>query len=112
MSEIVKRDRDEKGRFMKGWKGGPGRLPMVREQKYLTTLQDAIEMDEWVKICKTAVADAGEGDWRAREWLSKYLLPSVQVLRAQKEEEYDPDIDKKITTYIAVIEQLIGPSDT
>jgi len=105
---LVKRD-PKTGKFVKGTSGGPGRLPMVREQKYLTKLQDAIEMEEWVEICERAVTDAIDGDWRAREWLSKYLLPSVQVLRAQKEEEYDPNIDKKITTYIAVIEQLIGP---
>ena len=101
-------ERDAKGRFVKGWAGGPGRLPVVQEKKYLTVLQSAVEMDEWLKICKAAVEDAMDGDWRARDWLSKYLLPPVQIWKARVEEEYDPDIDKKITTISQILMQVHG----
>ena len=109
MSEVAQRD--AKGRFAKGWAGGPGRLPVAQEKKYLTTLQDAVEMDEWIEICETAVLQAMDGDWRARDWLSKYLLPPVQVLRARIEEEYDPDTDKKITTLSQILMQVHGISE-
>ena len=104
-------ERDVKGRFVKGWAGGPGRLPVVQEKKYLTVLQGAVDMDKWLKICVTAVEDAMDGNWRARDWLSKYLLPPVQVMRGRVEEEIDPDTDKKILTLSAIIAQVYGPNE-
>ena len=67
-------ERDERGRFLRGNGGGPGRPPLMIEADYLTALTDAVLLDDWVKIVERAVADAKDGDNKARSWLSKYLL--------------------------------------
>lgn len=67
-------ERDDRGRFMKGNKGGPGRPLLVIEVDYLVALSDAVHIDDWVKIVERAVADAKKGDDKARAWLSRYLL--------------------------------------
>jgi hypothetical protein len=70
------RDRDEKGRFVKGNPGNPnakGRPKRKTEDKYLRTLQQCAAK-EWKAICERAVKDAKGGDKAARQWLSDYLL--------------------------------------
>ena len=67
-------DRDENGRFVKGWKGGPGRQNRKTEDKYLLALQKCVKAKDWKAICQRAVIDAKKGDRTARQWLSDYLL--------------------------------------
>lgn len=69
-----KNGRDPKGRFVEGNGGGPGRKPLPTERKYLTALTAVCSPEDWKTIAEKAVADAKEGDSRAREWLSSYLL--------------------------------------
>lgn len=66
--------RDNKGRFMLGNSGGPGRPPRATEAGYLATMMRVIDLDQWQAICERARDDALNGDAKAREWIAKYLL--------------------------------------
>ncbi len=68
--------RDEKGRYLKGCDAGPGRPPLATEQEYVQATISNCTVAEWEQIVKRAVQDAKQGDAKAREWLSKYVLPS------------------------------------
>jgi len=48
------------------------RRPIERE--YLATLNAAVPLETWRKICQQAADAALDGDARARDWLSKWLL--------------------------------------
>ena len=67
-------DRDERGRFKPGCSPGPGRPRRLTEDCYLTTLADAVPLEDWAAIASKAVTDAKNGDATARGWLSRYLL--------------------------------------
>jgi len=69
--------RDQTGRFVKGHPGNPeakGRPKRKTEDKYLRALQKCVKTKEWKAICQRAVTEAKGGDYRARQWLSDYLL--------------------------------------
>jgi len=66
--------RDDKGRFAKGHKGGPGRPKRSTEERYLAALSRRVKMSDWYKIIDTALARAKAGDATARQWLSDYLM--------------------------------------
>lgn len=61
--------------FKPGWKGGPGRPKRKREAEYLRLLTCQVTPETWVRIIDKAIGQAEEGDAKAREWLSRYLLP-------------------------------------
>lgn len=67
-------DRDASGRFVKGYKGGPGRPARSKEEKYLTKLSKRCTLKQWQEIVDAAIAQAKKGDSKARQWLSDYLL--------------------------------------
>jgi hypothetical protein len=71
MSETL---RDSNGHFAAGTAPGPGRPRRAIEIDYARTLADAVSLADWRKVCDKALADAKEGDSRAREWLSNRLL--------------------------------------
>ena len=70
--------RNDKGQFIKGHPGGPGRPPKEREQKYYEYAMNTVTYKEWQDIIKKAVSDAKRGDSSARKWLSDYLAPQSQ----------------------------------
>lgn len=37
---------------------------------------------DWSAVCAAAVTQARKGDWRARQWLSAYLLPTADAAAA------------------------------
>ena len=78
--------RQSSGRFAKGNPGGPGRPRRAVEREYLAALNAAVSLDDWAKIVAKAVEDATDGDWRSREWVTRYLLgnepPSLLKLAA------------------------------
>ena len=81
----MKIQRDEKGRFLPGNAAGPGRPRREVEENYLRILSDTCTPDAWRGICKRAVIDALQGDARARDWISNYLIgkpPTVIDLSA------------------------------
>lgn len=71
-----KPERDQHGRFAPGHAGGPGRPRRQTEASYLAALSDQVPLDAWARIVDRAVTDAMTGDAKAREWLSRHLLPT------------------------------------
>ena len=63
-------------RFLPGNPGGPGRPARCVEREYLEVTIGSVSPAQWRRIVKKAVADAEAGDSRAREWLSRWLLPA------------------------------------
>jgi len=70
--------RDQRGRFVKGNSGGPGRPTRRAEEEYLVALTDAVTLADWKKIVIKAVEDAKEGDHQARQWIGRYLIGDAQ----------------------------------
>jgi len=66
--------RGQNGRFAKGNAGGPGRPRRTVEDEYLAAITDVVSLDDWQAIVARAAAEAKQGDARARDWLSRYLV--------------------------------------
>ena len=82
--------RDSKGRFIKGASGNPqGRLPKRVEQNYLQVSEGVCTFDVWREITMKAVEQAKQGDARARQWLSDYLIgkPLQMIMAVQDKQE-------------------------
>jgi hypothetical protein len=72
-------ERDENGRFTKGYKGGPGRPKKEREDKFHEITLTTVTFEDWKAVVRKAVDQAKRGDQQARKWLSDYLIgPPVQ----------------------------------
>ncbi len=71
---MSKNGRDKSGRFATGNPGGPGRPRRPVEQEYLSTLNEAVTLDDWKEIVQRAIVDAKKGDAKSREWLSARLM--------------------------------------
>jgi hypothetical protein len=82
--------RDRKGKFTHGNRGGPGRPPRATEAEYLAVTFGECPLYEWGAIVCRAVLDAKKGDSRAREWLSRYLLPEPTKDSITPIEEREP----------------------
>lgn len=68
-------ERDKHGRFQKGHTvKSPGRPKRPIETDYLSALTELVTVDYWRAIVRRAIADAMQGDYRAREWLGDYLI--------------------------------------
>ena len=73
-------DRDENGRFLpgngcsKGHKGGPGRPPKEREERYYEILISTVTFSDWTEIVRKAAHQAKRGDATARKWLADYIV--------------------------------------
>ena len=83
-------ERDAKGRFAKGASGNPqGRLPKQIEQSYLQVSESVCTFDVWREIVMKAVEQAKQGDARARQWLSDYLIgkPISMVMAVQEKQD-------------------------
>ena len=74
---------DDRGKFAAGNPGGPGR-PFLRQQRFLVAINDAVDPDTWKEIIQRAVDDAKAGDYRARDWLSKWLLGEPDPARVDE----------------------------
>lgn len=77
----VKKPRGRGRPFQPGWKGGPGSLPRATTADYLCALRTTVSKEDWINIARRAVADALDGDAKARDWLSKYLMGEDPVGR-------------------------------
>lgn len=81
-------ERDQQGRFATGNRGGPGRPKRETEREYLGVILRLCPPKTWGHIVEKAVADATNGDDKARAFLAKYLLPA----------ESDPYMDVETNT--------------
>ena len=61
-----------------------GRPKRAVELKFLRTLVDTVSPEDWADIIVKAVEQAKGGEWRARAWLSNYLL-GTPIKRVQAE---------------------------
>lgn len=79
-------NRDEKGQFVKGHAGGPGRPRRVVEATYMRALRDAMSPEDFGRVVAKALEQALQGDSTARAWLGRYALgadpPSLLRLAA------------------------------
>ena len=76
---------------MKNNAKAPARRPVERE--YVSTLNAAVPLDVWQRICQRAVDDALTGDHKARDWLGKHLMQTearTLTVLAAEESESDP----------------------
>jgi hypothetical protein len=46
------------------------------EAEYLRALSDVVTVQEWDEVCRAALRQAKAGNATAREWLSRYLMPT------------------------------------
>jgi hypothetical protein len=61
--------------FVKGGVPGPGRPKVTHSRSdYLVRLHDKMPMQTWDAILDKAIEQALEGDARARDWLTGYLV--------------------------------------
>jgi hypothetical protein len=77
--------RDERGRFLPGNPGGPGR-PSKKQELLDQLATDHTPWEDVLAIWNKMIADAKAGDWRARDCLFRYILPPPP-----KEEEAEVD---------------------
>ena len=67
--------RDSKGRFVSGHNvKSPGRPTREHDAKYLKALSSNVSDQDWLEIIEACIKHAKRGDWRARQWLSDYLV--------------------------------------
>jgi len=59
---------------------------MLMSKDYAGELRKAITKEQWLNICRRAISDAIDGDYRARDWVTRLLLS-----------EENKDVDKKAT---------------
>jgi hypothetical protein len=55
-------DRDAQGRFVKGWKGGPGRPPAASVHEHRAAMVEAVTPSDIAAIMRKLVAEALDGD--------------------------------------------------
>lgn len=110
-------ERTTDGKFASGNAGGPGRPPRPVERDYLASLGDSVPLESWKKIVATAVDRAIEGDSKARDWLSRYLLGNqasdkpmldlarreLQGLSSQQEIEKHAECDKSFSDFSSML---------
>jgi hypothetical protein len=77
------------GTFALGNPGGPGRPRRAVEREYLAALAEAVSPADWRAIVGKAVADAKNGNPKAREWLSKHLLGDDPLALVELREELE-----------------------
>ena len=70
--------RKANGQFAKGYKGGPGRPPRKKEERFMEVSIAAVSLKDWRAIIKKAVGQAERGDSQARKFLADYLLGPPQ----------------------------------
>ena len=104
-----RKDRDGKGRFLKGAKSpSPGRPPRRVEEQYLAATIGGCSIDEWSGIVAKAVEQASEGDRFARDFLARYLLPeqAIKLLIGARGED---EAETRRVIEVAIPGPRIGP---
>lgn len=67
-------ERDKRGRFAKGNKGGPGRPRRSVEEKYLRRLRQNINVEDFDLMVRQALSKAKGGDVALFKLLLNYLI--------------------------------------
>jgi hypothetical protein len=91
--------RDDRGKFIAGNSGGPGRPSRQTEAAYLAELKSVCPLEVWREIVSQVVDDARKGNVKAREFLARYFLtnaPSLTDLAVWEAADYDP-LERKVS---------------
>lgn len=100
-------ERNEKGQFVAGSNGGPGRPKRRTEDQYLDAMIGRVTLKDWREIVDKAVFQAKRGDSKARAWLSDYVLGPAQQ-RLQVSGPDDGPIPVEVVNYRAAIAETEG----
>ena len=75
-------ERNDKGQFVPGSGGGPGRPKRRTEDEYLDAMLSRVTLKDWREVVDKAISQAKRGDSLARQWLTNYIIgPPVQRLQ-------------------------------
>ena len=88
--------RGQHGRFAVGNCGGPGRPRREKERQLFSSIKAAVTAEDWLNVTQRAVEDAKAGDARARDWLSRLLLPNSDEAAAWEDELNDSELDRHL----------------
>ncbi len=69
--------RDNKGRFLTGHKGGPGRPPIETERAYMDATIAACTPTDWARVVKQAVDDSLNDDPKVKNAARNFLLKAL-----------------------------------
>jgi hypothetical protein len=69
--------RSEKGTFLPGSGGGPGRKPQEVEREYLEATMAACTPAQWARIVEKAVEETQDDDPRVRQMARGFLLKAL-----------------------------------
>jgi hypothetical protein len=88
-------ERDVRGRFLPGNRGGPGR-PRQRlgEKDYMAATTASCSLADWYAITRRAVEQARRGDAKARDWLGRLLVGSDPIPLAQLVQELREEVER------------------
>jgi len=72
----------KKANTLGGTSNTQGRPSRRVEEKYLKGLTTKVGIEEWGQIVDKAIEQAIAGDWRARNWISNYLMgtPAKRII--------------------------------
>ena len=95
--------RDASGRFVKGWKGGPGNPHARQVAAIRSVLMSAVSDDDLVQMVRALVKKAKAGDvMAAREVLDRMLGKAKVAVAIEPEPQRTPD---EIMAAIRALEQ-------
>lgn len=95
--------RNEKGQFVKGYKGGPGRPKRATEEEYREAVLDIVPLERWKLMIEKQAIRAERGDLRAFEALAKYIAPPIE----RQEIEHQGAIE-----FIEIVHEAIASDET
>lgn len=95
--------------FQVGGPGGPGRPNRQTEAGYLQTMMQVCNLDSWREICERATAEAKQGDPKAREWLSRYLVGAPETAAPRPLEIIVGDLLMRDEALEVATERLVKP---
>lgn len=80
----VKRDqeqrpaiRDDKGRWLPGTGGGPGRKSVASEREYYEATMSACSPEEWAGVVRAAFEESGHEDFKVRNAARLFLTRTI-----------------------------------
>lgn len=93
-----------------GQSGNPkGRPPRSVELQYSRIVMRLCDEKAWARIVEKAIADAIAGDWRAREFLARFLTPNAGIdsAAANLREEFNKPLENMSDRALELLAEAI-----